>query len=286
MGSWLGHTAPGTFFITGAIWWMIQLSYHKYRDNHQAQCRLIRYLSQKPVEGISIVVVALVGVFGENMHPAPKWRLFDAVTGDFVHMNVWQHCTMYVYFGLYGMIKIIGQAYVPKLLKYSTVFLSLAFGIEGLLFYYHVHGHDDLDIHIHMLLVLAAFGCCILAFLEFRFPDEPIYRLTRILFTMVQGTWFWMIGTVLYQPPSGKKWSPDDHENLMFLTTAFTWHVLVSMGVLTIIYHIVRKCMICMGHQQKSGMPIQYQELANSSNQRGVEHIGLLETAELGSDLE
>ena len=52
----------------------------------------------------------------------------------------------------------------------------------------------------------------------------------RGLLTMLQGTWFWGVGYILYNPlPGAEPWDPDNHHSLMFAVVCFSWHVAANL---------------------------------------------------------
>ncbi|XP_033122943.1 transmembrane protein 45B-like [Anneissia japonica] len=250
MGTFLGHVAPGSFFICFAIWWIIQLSYHENGAVHRKKSALMRLLSRLPIEAIVIIIFAIAGVIGEMSYPSPKWTLVGA-DGEFQYSVEWQHCTMYTYFGLYGMIMALSKTALPSVKRYEKIFGAIAFAVEGMIFYFHVHHRSELDVHLHIMLVIAIFGCFCGVLGEAWGSDEKFFKIMRITCTMLQGTWFWMIAIVLYNPPSGEPWSREDHKNVMFITVAFTWHLLMDMFFLTVVYCIVAFVLRFFSYERK-----------------------------------
>lgn len=238
MGTFIGHAAPGFFFIVFALWWMIQYAYHQIAlDNGRLQPRgrLLRVLHRLPLEGIVIVVFAISGWIGEMSYPAPKWTMFSS-DGEFTHQVEWQHVTMYTYFGIYGATKLVGSTVLPDAKYYEKPMGALAYFIEGLLFFYHTHGREHLDILLHNFLVIAIWACAFSAFMEFLIPKQRLFFHMRVLCTLWQGTWFWQVGFVLYLPPGGEEWDQDSMGNAMLTTASFTWHLLADMFVLLVVY--------------------------------------------------
>jgi hypothetical protein len=69
-----------------------------------------------------------------------------------------QHFTMYSAFAMQGLVEILTfyKCGLPKRVEYAIA--VVAFTVEGLLFYFHLHGRNMLDIHIHILLVISITG--------------------------------------------------------------------------------------------------------------------------------
>lgn len=72
--------------------------------------------------------------------------------------------------------------------------------METFIFYNHTHGREMLDVYVHKLLVLAAFLTGLVAFMEIIARTNIAVELLRTSFVLLQGSWFWQIGFVLYPP--------------------------------------------------------------------------------------
>lgn len=117
----------------------------------------------------------------------------------------------------------------------------IAFMIEAFLFAFHLHSRAPLDIRIHVLLVYAIFGCAIFCALEMIWPHQVLLTYGRILFTCLQGTWFWQAGFILYPPVDSPAfiWDRCNHEQVMTVTMMFCWHlILILIGLLIQLWFI------------------------------------------------
>lgn len=223
-------------------------------------------LRQFPLESWFKLIAGTIGLLGEvitgfhfETHPVYD-KIFDKITntnidnGHDMHMdkdmgmhhhhkrdaplptipvktlrfayNNTQHITMYFAFILGSIVEILlyHKWHLPKKLPYALGIF--AFGIEGFLFANHLHSRHMLDIHLHTLLTYAIYGCVFFAFLETYRPEEVIFSYGKVLFTILQGTWFWQVGFVLY-PPSNTpafQWDHDSHNHVMLITGSFCWH--------------------------------------------------------------
>jgi len=72
------------------------------------------------------------------------------------------------------------------------------------------------SIKVHMFLFNVIVVCAISCLLEMIYPKNVLPALCRVMFTILQGTWFYQIGFILY-PPIGDKWSEDDHMQVRIL---------------------------------------------------------------------
>ncbi|XP_038065358.1 transmembrane protein 45B-like [Patiria miniata] len=286
MGTWPGHALPGAFFILYAIWWMVQFTYEKVAlDNGRLQPsgRILRRLHRWPIEGATILAAGIIGFIAEMMYPIPKWTLIGA-DGQFKHPAEWQHCTMYTFFSVYGLVVTLSKTCLPQAERYTKIFGSLAFFIEGMLFYFHTHGRADLDIHLHFLLVIAIAFCVILTLAEVWCPKDDRIRVMRYTATLLQGTWFFMVGTVLYWPPSGKEWDEEDHLNVMFITVAFAWHLLFDIIIMVVVYGVIRSLLHLMGCAG-----VRYRPMNNGAEEIEFESTKLMDNGKpghVGSDVE
>nr|XP_045598378.1 transmembrane protein 45B-like [Procambarus clarkii] len=233
MGSFLGHVVPGTFFSLFSLWWLLSIFRRYYMCKRAAgeggggggrifyrntSTFFTPCCPKLPFEGMLKVVAVVIGMTGEF---ATAWK-----NGVFVHLNNAQHMTMFFFFGLNGAMDILGHygAPLPKDLDYVSAIL--AFLIEGFLFLYHLHGRTPMDVQVHMYLVYVVAGCVVATGLEMYHRRSVLPALARVYFTLLQGTWFFQVGFILY-PPVGQKWTEDDHSQMMIVTLIFCWHCAV-----------------------------------------------------------
>ncbi|KAK7889087.1 hypothetical protein WMY93_024647 [Mugilogobius chulae] len=241
MGSFAGHALPGSFFLFVGLWWVIKSSlWHLTRRNkNTGSTRLPSRASQRRLEIIEnsvIVFFSIVGILAEQFAAnGPKLQLYDVSENHWKDMANWQHSTMYMFFGLAGAVSLIVHTTAAAPLPLDRLMLCLAFFNEGFLFLYHLHGRALLDIAVHQLLLYAVFGQALIAFLEVFYRGNVILELLRSALTMVQGSWFWQIGFVLY-PPSGPKWDLTDHSSVMFVVMCFSWHLMFALVFTGLIY--------------------------------------------------
>ena len=252
MGNFGGHALPGSFFIIFALWWTIQTfrAYYqslskggqKYRSTVTSPCCCCpSKVRDWPWEGAVIIFFTAVGFTLEI--------ITGFMHGKFVHIGNGQHATMFFFFGLAGFVSILlavqWQA-APQGLDYAM--MTLAFGVEALLFRVHIMGRPPLDFLLHTLLVYAVFACCAMCLLELKYPHNPLIRLARAYFTFLQGTWFWQIAFVLYNPmPGAVAWEDDDHDQMMIITMMFAWHMAVVLIIMLFIGAFIGTAFYCTG---------------------------------------
>ncbi|NXU76866.1 TM45B protein, partial [Oreotrochilus melanogaster] len=144
----------------------------------------------------------------------------------------------------------------------AEVALSSVHLLAGFLFYYHILHRPLLDQHIHTLLLIAIFSGACSIMLEVFLRDNIILEMFRAGITIVQGTWFWQIGIVLFQPWGGRTWD-EDHSNIMFLTMCFFWHWAAAVAILAINYTLAYCCIQqCQRHSREPyiGLGVRRQE--------------------------
>lgn len=138
----------------------------------------------------------------------------------------WQHSTMYLFFGLAGIVSLVVHTTDVAPLALDRLMLAVAFFNEGkknmlcqiysrvhsiwwrmclplsahtysilagFLFLYHLHGRTMLDVHVHQLLLYAIFGSAAVAFLEVFHRGNILMEMLRCTLTMLQGSWFWQV---------------------------------------------------------------------------------------------
>lgn len=200
-----------------------------------SHCRKIRDV---PIEPFLKLFLASVGIFLEI------YTGYNFTVHKFTTPGNAQHATMFFFFGFSGILDLLVyfKAPIPKDLDYVVILLAL--GVEGLLFHFHLHGRSVLDVQLHTLLIYAIVFNLIGVVLEMKYRHNILAALSRTYFFLVQGTWFWQIGFILYNPnPLAEKWKPDDHVEFMMVTMYFTWHcgiaflIMLCIGCLVACYH-------------------------------------------------
>lgn len=180
------------------------------------------------VEGGFQIFAAFVGIMVEQfVVDGPHARLYDRENASWVKLMNWQHSTMYLFFGIAG-IALVASTFKLVPAGVDRLALSLALFVEGFLFYFHVHNRPPLDAHIHSLLLVAVFSGSASTMLEVFIRDNVVLELFGACLFILQGSWFYQIGFVLY-PLSGPQWDLTAHDNNMFVTMCFCWHLAVAL---------------------------------------------------------
>uniref|UniRef100_A0A8D2KFJ1 Transmembrane protein 45A n=1 Tax=Urocitellus parryii TaxID=9999 RepID=A0A8D2KFJ1_UROPR len=241
IGDFPGHALPGVFFFVMGLWWSTKSILKYVCKKHKQTC----YLGSKALfqrleflEGIAIVTMTVIGIIGLQffaggphliIHNESPWRRVLRL----------QHLTLYFFFGLLGVASILCSTVSSIPVSLIKLMMSNAFFVESFIFYNHTHGREMLDIFVHQLLFLAIFLTALVAFMEFLIRNNVLLELLRSSLILLQGSWFWQIGFVLYPPSGGPAWDLVDHDNSMFLTICFCWHYALAYIIIGVNYAFV-----------------------------------------------
>ncbi|XP_066502155.1 transmembrane protein 45B [Hoplias malabaricus] len=239
MANFKGHALPGTFFFLFGLWWSVKCPLQRTWEKRQpgGKQQMPKFFKRIDlIEGVLKTFFAFVGIMAEQFVPdGPHGHLYN---GGWIKLMNWQHSTMYLFFGISGIADILCSFPLPVPAGLDRLSLSLALFVEGFLFYYHVHDRPLLDKHIHSLLLVAVFGGAASTMLEAFIQDFTLLELFRSSVAILQGTWFYQIGFVLY-PLNGEEWDTSSHDNVMFITMCYCWHYAAALLIVGINYSVV-----------------------------------------------
>nr|XP_056716849.1 transmembrane protein 45B-like [Euleptes europaea] len=237
MANFKGHALPGSFFILFGVWWSVKypLKYHSRRSKNGPGNRCFSYM--EVTEGAVKIIFSVIGMLAEQFVPdGPHLHLYGGDPSAWVKLMNWQHTTMYLFFCISGIVDVFTYTSAKVPIGLDRLVLSVALFVEGFLFYFHVMHRPLVDQHIHSLLFIATFGGAASLLLEVFLRDNIVLELFRSSLALLQGTWFFQIGFVLYPPWGGPGWDEDDHSNMMFLTMCFCWHYALAILILAVNY--------------------------------------------------
>ncbi|XP_077449276.1 transmembrane protein 45B [Stigmatopora argus] len=236
MANFGGHAIPGAFFLLFGLWLTIKHTLQHYWKKNQLKGRAILppfFKRMEYIEGGLQIFASFVGIMVEQfVVDGPHARLYDAENNAWVKLMNWQHSTMYLFFGISGIALVLSTFSKLVPVGVDRFALSLALFVEGFLFYYHVHSRPPLDAHIHTLLLVAVFSGSASTMMEVFVRDHFILELLKAFLFILQGSWFYQIGFVLF-PPRGPQWDLTLHSNIMFVTMCFCWHIASAFFVVT-----------------------------------------------------
>ncbi|CAF3002187.1 unnamed protein product [Rotaria socialis] len=286
MGTLMGHILPGTFFAIFAIWWGFCVAVKHFHSRHSRNktrkpnsyrssttfsclCCPSSSLREIPLESYIKLICIIIGILGESVtglkHP------YD----DTLKRKIWtfeqvnaQHIAMFFSFGLASFIEILVNAKynLPKGIEFlANIF---AFGVEGFLFHFHLHGRNEIDIHVHTLLVYNI-GFCILAGIwEFNRPNQILATYCRIIATLLQGAWFYAAGFILYFPSDDPYWIwSASHGNILIITVMFIW-----LGILSIVFLLLQSLFVWKLLKRRYGSLSEYSMINNNDDDDEIVH--------------
>ncbi|XP_044853179.1 transmembrane protein 45B-like [Mauremys mutica] len=248
MANFKGHALPGSFFLLFGLWWSVKYPLRYFNEKVDKKSRRNHsYQRLDVIEGAAKIIFTLIGMLAEQFVPdGPHLYLYSGEERSWVKLMNWQHTTMYLFYGLSGVVDVLTYSPLKLPLGLDRLMLSVAVFVEGFLFYYHVLHRPMLDMHIHSLLLIAVFGGAFSILLEVFLRDNIVLELFRASLAILQGTWFWQIGFVLFPPRGGPAWDEDDHNNIMFVTMCFFWHYAVALLIMianyALTYCCIRRC--------------------------------------------
>uniref|UniRef100_H0ZTT9 Transmembrane protein 45A n=1 Tax=Taeniopygia guttata TaxID=59729 RepID=H0ZTT9_TAEGU len=200
MGNFKGHALPGSFFLLFGLWWSVKYPLKYACRKNKNACYLgsrAGFQRLEFVEGIIKAVFALIGMVAEQFVPdGPHLKLYNYEKQRWDHLMNWQHATMYLFYGISGLVDIVAHGTNALPAAMDRMMLSLAVFIEGFLFCYHLHGRAMLDVHVHQLLLFAIFGAAACIFLEVFFRGSIVLEMLRTSLCILQGSWFWQTSTI------------------------------------------------------------------------------------------
>ncbi|XP_034538938.1 transmembrane protein 45B [Notolabrus celidotus] len=236
MANFGGHAIPGSFFLLYGFWLTVKhILQHYWRSNQPKGKQIMPPLFKRMeyIEGGFHIFASFVGIMVEQfVVDGPHAHLLNSESHAWVKLMNWQHSTMYLFFGIAGIAMVASAASKLVPTGVDRLAMSVALFVEGFLFYYHVHSRPPLDAHIHSLLLVAVFVGSASTMLEVFIRDNIILELLRACMFILQGSWFYQIGFVLY-PLSGPQWNLEEHSNIMFVTMCFCWHLAVALLLVT-----------------------------------------------------
>uniref|UniRef100_A0A0B6ZZ84 Transmembrane protein 45B n=1 Tax=Arion vulgaris TaxID=1028688 RepID=A0A0B6ZZ84_9EUPU len=269
MGDLKGHLLPGSLFLLYGIWWCIG-ALRRYLMCRKAGTRYISTatfpfpcscgkLGTWPIEGIAKIALPAFGMIAEIAFNLPH-----------PNMGIVQHATMYFFFLLSGIVDLIMYLGVPLPPGTDYVSIALAFTVEGLLFANHLSERPVVDVQIHLLLVYVVFVTVFVVLLEARFQRSAMLTLARSYLLMLQGSWFWGVGIILYgHGKNSTVWKLDSHMDAMQATIYFSWHGAAHFIVLVILASIMSRCYRVQGGKFRNGSELAMTILNNGDKPDG-----------------
>ncbi|XP_026513773.1 transmembrane protein 45B-like [Terrapene carolina triunguis] len=233
MSSFKGNALRGTFFLVFGLGWSVKYPLKYLSRTLNADSQASRWIQKLDIlEGAAKAFLAVAGMLAEQFVPdGPHMGLYSGETYSWEKLTNWQYTTMYLFYGLSGIVDVLSYSPLKLSLGLDRLLLSVAMFTEGFLFCFHDYNNTALDQHLHSLLLIAIFGGALCALIEVFLRDHTILEFFRTSFFILQGSWFWQIGFVLSPPWGGPGWDQTDRGNFKFLTMCFFWHYAAALLV-------------------------------------------------------
>lgn len=287
MGSFVGHAIPGVFFIAYGFLWNLNCIWYYHRTKSTAkntgEARTKREklpsssffefkrdndLSRKgwiphtftrmPIEPLCKIFFPVLGMiveafFDYRTEEDGRRHLVMSVyspwnsKGELNDMGRLHHITMYGSFVLSGVMDLVTLCVrLPR--QTSMLFFSLAFTMEGLLFFHHTGGRDEFNIVIHSFLTYSIVSCVVFTLLRIINASNTVVNICVGSSILLQGTWFFQAGYFLFggfinntssdiNGEHGGDHSGDhsefehSHRFVMLAAVCYTWHMIcIALG--------------------------------------------------------
>jgi len=287
MGSLAGHVIPGVFFIIHGFWWCANsIWFHvnsakklqkdvtasNGEDSRQGKSPLLSagdmqvyklsrmswlpapFLPRIPLEPVLKIFFCSLGLFveefltyDENHHVRLFVYHIRKPDGTLSGLSKFYHIILYFGFALSGVVDLYSLCVKKIPAPTSTIFLSLSFFVEGLLFYYHTIGRPPFNTIVHILLIFCIISCFIFTLMRLYSPVNVVINLGLGCSILLQGTWFIQIGYFLF----GNFLSKDEivtEEHVEMAVACFAWHLFIlSLSMLPLLT-LVSVCTNKKGH--------------------------------------
>ena len=187
----------------------------------------------------------MCGIVGE-LAPANHRRLLGE-NGEFVidNLNDYGHVTMYAFFAFSGVVDLVmWYKLLPLPAGSNYLALSLAFLVEGMLFYFHLNGRSELDIRMHTILYVIIFISAGVLLVAAAWKSSLLPSIVLAFLTSLQGSWFIQIGISLH---GANVWK-DTPANVMVVPILLGWHAMFWLVLYLLAFALVyrafaRRCL-------------------------------------------
>jgi hypothetical protein len=264
MGSFVGHVAPGLFFIILSTWWVFVTSYryikanrHKnisngknkrysYRGSVTMPCSFCpcKRLRSLPIESMIKFTGLLSQIIGEFImgtgYANDNGQEERHVR---IHEESLHHIIMFSGFLLASFVELLIYFGVP-LPKKTVYIINLASGfilVSTILL--HLDGRDMIDKHLHLLFGVASVMMTVSYCFEVYDPTNYWATYGRSYFFFVIGTWLIQIAFIMW-PISNDNlfiWNPMSKRDMSLITFSFGAHLFSAAVYQIILFSIVNK---------------------------------------------
>ncbi|CAF1342243.1 unnamed protein product [Rotaria magnacalcarata] len=255
MGTFIGHIAPGVFFIFFAFWWHIhncaryikslanegdektKRTKNKFQGSTTYPCYCIpgKIVHRLPIESIMKLLITSIHfsielIGGYYSEPTPHIGEENA-----------HHTAMLFGFFLGAWVEILVHCKAPLPTRITQAMGFLAFAMEGLMMGFHLHARSMVDGHIHVLLALTIVCSMIGALAECFDPNNFWFIVARSFFALTQGTWFLQAAYVIWPQTTNPYfvWDTNSHRSVSILTMCYAYHLAGNAFLLIVGYLLI-----------------------------------------------
>ena len=293
MGSLIGHSVPGAFFLIFSLWWYVGnlLRAKSAQQNSRSNRRLLieetvsganmteplaisnprpwfvcpGVMGKVPIEPIFKIVCTVCGIVGE-LAPANHRRLLGE-NGELLmdNLNNYGHATMYAFFAFSGVVDLVmWYRLLPLPTGSDYVALSLAFLVEWMLFYFHLQGRPELDVRMHTILYVIIFASVVVLLVAAVWKSSLLPSIVLAFLTSLQGSWFIQIGI---SPHGANVWK-ETAANVMVVPILLGWHAMFWLVLYLLAFALVYRAFA------RRCLPMEHMEVGE---QEDSEILGLME---------
>lgn len=115
-----------------------------------------------------------------------------------------------------------GKLFIDDL-DYAT--LALSFGVQSLLYRFHIPGPHTEQPTVNALMMMSAFCCCVVVIAEIKMRNQIFCPILRGFLLMVLGSWVIHSSLVLMETTEEEEQS---HNLIMSVSMYYTWHVAIN----------------------------------------------------------
>ncbi|XP_075411989.1 transmembrane epididymal protein 1A-like [Tenrec ecaudatus] len=248
MGTFEGHLVPGIFFLVYSLYYSVLVSLALLRKQKHIKPPLPPREKRERtwchlgfVEGSVKLIGALVSILGDFFYPLGVNRLkiidWEDPHRPFVYKEHWQHTTMFGFFMLSGVVDVVSWFCLARQKPHlERAAEALAFYVLMLLMITHFEHRSVLEVRVHILFLVPTCLLALVITIEVWIPDQPRLWVLKSWMVLVLSTWLLQLSVLLYAPPSGQPWRSENPEDLAFVTIFFTWHLVLGVAILAVIY--------------------------------------------------
>ncbi|XP_060226097.1 transmembrane protein 45A-like [Meriones unguiculatus] len=230
-GNFLGHALAGSFLIILGLWWnSTDILRYVCKKEKQTYHHFKAWIHRAELlGGIIVIVLVSVGITGLQLYAGHS----ETQLSRLLRL---QHIVMYVFYGLLGVVRILNSIIHSFSVSLTTLALSNAFFLQSFVLYNHDRVGAIVEVYLHKILGLITISSGLVSFSEVITNNNLTLGLLRSSLTLLQGTWFWQIGCVLYYPREHLEWDLMDHHNNTLLSIYFCWHCLLTHIIIGVNY--------------------------------------------------